>query len=1161
MLGRRCLSQSVIVVETSISVSPGIQAVKVGNKRMASKRKRLISTMFLVMILCVMAVVYVATFYTEDLQRMVRDLVASSFGEHVVIERVQVKFFPYPHVELMDVSLIEPKQGTPIFQASRIQLDLSFLSLIQDRPMPNALIIENAFLDLERNEQGRWNYRNIFQQDAGGQAGLGTWLWGRSLKLSNGSVYVEDRYRRESAFIVQAEEVELQVEQLVLDGPTEMFLSARLSKRDPGSVISFYGTLQDIGRWVGSTARPAAAPQLDLHARMDLDRKTLLQMADFFEVREVPVGWQGRTKAQGQVHFAPGSEGYDLSLSDLVVLTDSIDLNAEVSVTGLLRPEPPTVSGRWTSAAVAIQHLPQLLPPGFVSSELHDAIHRQTFSGKIQAVSATFTGSARKEVGYSLTGKFQFSEGTVRFGPKWGNLEEIACTIHVRPDEIRLSDFRGQYEQIPVTQGEGTIVFTEQGPWFTTELGGRVPSKRMVGLMQTILEWDTSRDSLQSLQGKVGSGLLTIRFAGPLKDYQAITFQDAEYHAEQMTVQLPGVQGPLTQVEGLLAFSPRHLRFENVRGLYGQSDFHIEGKLKFEEQLSFEDVRIQGHFSDSDLFKLFSYQAPSAQKVISGKTDYRVMVNGRRHNYTMRGRVALQGLEILLPGIMYKRPTLAGYMDFHVEVGKDHRLAFKRMVMILPSVRLSGRGEFHFNQTSTFNASLKAEPIRFESLPPELELFEKTISSGTLEGLIKLRGRGRDWKAWNKSGWVKLTNGVVEIEGMRSPISQLALRVKLNGHGAELKQVRWNFEGSEAQATGIIQTWDSKPKVNLSLTSPQFNIDLLLSKKQSSPLRGFLEKISQTAKVAGKLRFERASYRNLKIQRLTGQLQIENGIIRVEHIRGTADKGTIQGRFFVHLPVRQPATMKTWFKVNSLPMLTLQRTFFDEATLEKRKQLMTGLLSVEGALQGHGKDPRGVLPTLEGTLKFSIIDGRIRRGIVLPKILALMNLPGMLQGTVDLEKDGYPFDRQAGTVTVAHGRLVSKDIVMDGPILKMTAAGQYDLVNDDLDVVTVASPLGPYFELLQNIPIVHLLLDGEERGVDLAMFSVKGPLQDPAIEPLAVESVASGLTGFAQLALSILQNTLTLPQKILFPEENQEPGSHSNAPPEQESGQTSMDSY
>ena len=67
--------------------------------------------------------------------------------------------------------------------------------------------------------------------------------------------------------------------------------------------------------------------------------------------------------------------------------------------------------------------------------------------------------------------------------------------------------------------------------------------------------------------------------------------------------------------------------------------------------------------------------------------------------------------------------------------------------------------------------------------------------------------------------------------------------------------------------------------------------------------------------------------------------------------------------------------------------------------------------------------------------------------------------------------------------------------------------------------LTAVSPLGSYFELLAEIPLVHLLLDDEERGIDLAMFSVKGPFQNPAIEPLAVESVAFGLTGICQIGI------------------------------------------
>ena len=107
---------------------------------------------------------------------------------------------------------------------------------------------------------------------------------------------------------------------------------------------------------------------------------------------------------------------------------------------------------------------------------------------------------------------------------------------------------------------------------------------------------------------------------------------------------------------------------------------------------------------------------------------------------------------------------------------------------------------------------------------------------------------------------------------------------------------------------------------------------------------------------------------------------------------------------------------------------------------------------------------------------------------------------------------------------------------MDGPILKLRGAGSYNLVQDQLDLAVAASPLGSYFNLLREIPLFGLLLDDNQEGIDMAVFDVKGPISDPTITPLPLESFAAGLTGFAELALNVLKNTVFLPTDILFPD-------------------------
>jgi hypothetical protein len=220
--------------------------------------------------------------------------------------------------------------------------------------------------------------------------------------------------------------------------------------------------------------------------------------------------------------------------------------------------------------------------------------------------------------------------------------------------------------------------------------------------------------------------------------------------------------------------------------------------------------------------------------------------------------------------------------------------------------------------------------------------------------------------------------------------------------------------------------------------------------------------------------------------------------------------------------------------MEDVPSQPLETTFLSKEDIKERR--VTGNVSVRGIVEGHGKDTRGVLPTLNGKLKVQIKDGRLRGGTVIPKILALMNLPALLQGKVDLQKEGYPFDTQSGTLLIKKGIITSEDIIMDGPILKLRGAGSYNLVRDELDLAVAASPLGAYFSLLREIPLFGLLLEGEEKGIDMALFDVKGSISDPSITPLPFESFAAGLTGFAKLALNVLKNTVTFPADILFPE-------------------------
>ena len=1099
---------------------------------MTAKRKRWILPLCLILMVSLLGTAYVVIFQRDVLQKVAQQLIAGSLGEQITIRRIRMGLFPRPELRLLDVSISAPGRGQPFFQASEIRLGTSFFSVGEEALTPHALVVENAHLALERDKQGRWNYQDILQ---GGSSGpLGAFLAGSSLEWINGSIDIEDQFDRDTPLHVHAEAVELQVERLVLEGPTEVFLSARVADQGTGSLLSSYGTIEHLGGFLDfrPTEQVDVPPQLALYTRMEFDRHTLVQVADLFGVEEVPTGFHGQISAQGHVRFAPGVQGYDLVVSDLVVLTDVIDLNVEASMAGLFLPDPPTLSSKWTSTPLIIQHVPQLLPSDWLTSELYQTIRRQGFRGKLQAVSATFSGSARQGLGYSLGGEFHLSEGAMTFGSEWGHAEHVEGSIHVQSDRIRLSDFRGIYNDIPVTEGTGTIMLSEDGPWLTTTLMGTVSPTQLLGVVQRFVEWDAGQYFVPALHEQAGHGAVTIRFDGPLGHPENIIFQSAEYRPEQVAVRLPGLPGLVTRVSGLLAFSPQYLRFENVKGVYGKSDFRIRGTMNFAGPSSIDDVRIQGHMHGHDLVTLFPQSPMAKREMLMGAARYMVVVAGKQDAPIIRGAVDLQGLGIVVPGIITKASPLEGQLNFNVQLNKHRRLSFKHVSLHFPSVGLTGQGQIRYGPIPAMNVSFATDPIDFAALPPGLQLFDRMVSDGKLEVSLSVQGTGRDWRSWHKSGWVALTKGTVNIDGLTPPLSHVFLRARLNGHAMALTHLQWRMGESRARATGAIQQWDSHPNVTGTLTSSQFDLARLLPGGPRSFLRGTLENIARTVTVSGDLQFERAWYKQLSFRALTGRLRVQDGIIGVEDIQGQTEHGTIQGRVLAHVPQQQSATVKTWFDVQKIPLLALEQTFLAPKTLDER--LITGMVSAKGMLAGHGNDARGVLPTLKGHLALSVVDGRIKKGTIVPKILAILNLPGMLQGHFDLQKEGYPFDKQTGTLTVANGRIVSEDIVIDGPILKMTVAGQFDFLHDNLDAVAAVSPFGSYFDLLQRISLFDLLIDDTNERVLSALFKITGSFHAPQVTSMPLESFAMGLTRFGMLAFSVLKNTLTLPSKFFF---------------------------
>jgi hypothetical protein len=287
--------------------------------------------------------------------------------------------------------------------------------------------------------------------------------------------------------------------------------------------------------------------------------------------------------------------------------------------------------------------------------------------------------------------------------------------------------------------------------------------------------------------------------------------------------------------------------------------------------------------------------------------------------------------------------------------------------------------------------------------------------------------------------------------------------------------------------------------------------------------------------VVATVSIDRGMYKTLVFNSLTSRLNIRGNVLDVDRISGDTDDGHVAGRVVVFLPPLKPAELDVSFRFSGLPVERLLQLTGDES------RVMSGSVSATGSLRGNEGDSLGFVHSLDGKTDFVVEEGRIRKGRVIPKIITILNLPTLLQGKVDLGKDGLPFDKIVGSITLSNGILTDDNLVIDSPVMKMSAAGNYDIAADQLGAVVVVSPFGSYSQLLKSIPLFGKLFKGEREGT--AIFEVKGQLQDPDVTYLPLRSFAKGITGLAQLAFDMLRNTIMLPKEIISPSDEPSPES------------------
>ena len=164
--------------------------------------------------------------------------------------------------------------------------------------------------------------------------------------------------------------------------------------------------------------------------------------------------------------------------------------------------------------------------------------------------------------------------------------------------------------------------------------------------------------------------------------------------------------------------------------------------------------------------------------------------------------------------------------------------------------------------------------------------------------------------------------------------------------------------------------------------------------------------------------------------------------------------------------------------------------------------------------------------TLTGTISPTISNGVLLKLKMLSRMLSLVDVSEWLKANVpDPRVNGVPFSKITAKFRGQGGIFQTDDFLLDGPVMKITAAGQVDLGQSAMSMTVGMRPFQLLDTVFNKIPIIGTRLAESQSGIVSAYFNVNGPIADPKVLPAPIKSISH-----------ILIKTLAIPINILIPE-------------------------
>lgn len=1080
---------------------------------------------------------------TQWVKDSLMNTLQDALGGPLHMETLNLNLFPSPEVQVTGLSFQAENRNSLALHINHLQIAIGWQSLWEKKLSITRALLDQPELTLriplitESEEPGTFPFPAI-----------------QEMAIHNGQLHLFHVSEGENPSTLELADIDLTITDTGTQGSTRFQLSAKDPKLQPPSTLTLNGTitlLEEHEDPLPHQDELAGLPGVEVQGQFNASQFQLGVLVQFLRGHALETPLHTKTSFQGNFTYNFQQDHDLLTFKRFQVSLDEWTFSGTGSIANVLH-ESPWLKVSGATQPIGIDKLPDLLPDDWMPVQFPAFLREHQIAGKVHLLRGTFSGPLDGKGSWEVTGELGLENGHFLPAPGQPLITNVAATVTYAPSLVQVSQLRGTIAPFTITAPEANLDFA--GESIRLSIPTFQISEKDWHLIGTADFLRTQQESPTLTVS--GSALpISLRHLGnilpepwrPLSVHTMITERDIDGEIELLTgsvkwmgdetgtVLSEGVlrldnghvlvdphQPPLTDVSGSVAFGSNLVRVLNAKARMASSKLQVnEATLEWKGSDIFIDLNGKGLFVAHDVHQAllrdprsqFLVEPLSLYHDVQGNMYVSLRITGPLTHpselHILDGDFLLEGVHLSHSADGLPLNEFTGHLSF-----TDKQIHIHRFNGILGNSPIAIKGQWSFLANS--NALNLTMESTWSSVDIQTLLPSMTDSFSTFSGLIgttlTLSGTDLHPDFQAEFDFTKLD---LATKGLFQKPSGIPATVRVQGNIQEKKAIRLSKGEVEIppyklEAKGTL-SWSDPPYIRGVLqtesgTGGMFPPGVIIGDKNLG-----LSSLAITWGLEGKDWDWSTWY-------MKGKMEATNRTSQSTSSKPNEETQSISLQWW-----QKDKTGKGEMTLKDIPIESLL------VPQDDGPSPLTGTASLVTSLQMNLGSPKLILRSLTGKGHAALRQGLMQTGPVLSKIMGILNVPSLLMGKVNLLEEGLPYDQLEGSFSIENGLLSSQDLALKSPVLKLTAAGSYDLPTENLAGMVAVSPFGAYSNLLKDVPLFGSLMKGERKGLMTALFEVKGLRTDPDITYLPLESFTGGLKGLAQFAVDVLTNVVTLP--------------------------------